>query len=78
MSYPKTEKLFSVDGKVIVITGAAGVLCGEMARFLGAQGANVVVADLDISGAKKVADEINDAGPGTAVVVVNEKGERGQ
>jgi NAD(P)-dependent dehydrogenase (short-subunit alcohol dehydrogenase family) len=69
MSYPTTQEMFNVTGKVVVITGAGGVLCSEMARFLAAQGAHIVVADLDGKQAKRVADEINAAGKGTAVVV---------
>lgn len=69
MSYPTPNELFDVSGKVVVITGGAGVLCGEIARFLGAHGAHVVVADIDISRAKQVADEINEADQGTGAVV---------
>jgi NAD(P)-dependent dehydrogenase (short-subunit alcohol dehydrogenase family) len=54
------ENIFDLTGKVAVITGAGGVLCGEMAKALGAAGAKVAVLDLSEEAAKKVADEINE------------------
>lgn len=51
--------------KVIVITGGGGVLCGMFARALGQTGAKIAVLDLNESAAKKVAEEIVEAG-GTA------------
>ncbi|MBN2269348.1 MAG: SDR family oxidoreductase [Sedimentisphaerales bacterium] len=60
--------LFDVKGKVIVITGGGGVLCGQMAGSLGAAGGKIAVLDLAEAAAKKVADEINAAG-GKAIAV---------
>lgn len=51
--------------KVIVITGAGGVLCSSFAAFLAQKGAKVALLDLNEAAAKKVADEINSNG-GTA------------
>ena len=62
------EQLFGVNGKRIVITGGGGVLCGEMARSLGALGAKIAVLDLLEDAAKKVAGVINSAG-GEAIAV---------
>ncbi|WP_169924997.1 SDR family oxidoreductase [Petrotoga olearia] len=42
----KVEDYFNVEGKVIVITGGAGVLCSEMARSLGEAGGKIVILDL--------------------------------
>ncbi|MBC8528927.1 SDR family oxidoreductase [Christensenellaceae bacterium NSJ-44] len=53
---------FDVKGKVFVITGAAGILCSEMARELGELGARVAVLDLNEERAKEVAKEICDKG----------------
>jgi NAD(P)-dependent dehydrogenase (short-subunit alcohol dehydrogenase family) len=64
----KMGNLFSVKDKVIVITGAGGVLCGDMAKGLAAAGAKVAVLDLNEPAAAKVADAITAAG-GTAVPV---------
>lgn len=51
--------------KVIVITGAGGVLCSSFAEFLAAKGAKVALLDLNEEAAKKVADCIAEKG-GTA------------
>lgn len=51
--------------KVVVITGAGGVICGAMAKAVAECGAKVAVLDLRLEAAQKVADEITAAG-GTA------------
>ena len=55
---------FNIDltGKNIVITGAGGVLCGVFAHALAETGANLVLLDINLEAAQKVADEINAAG----------------
>ena len=42
--------------KVIVVTGAGGVLCSGFAKFLASKGAKVALLDLNEEAAKKVAD----------------------
>ena len=54
-----------LTGKVAVVTGAGGVICGAMAKALAESGAKVAVLDLKLEAATKVADEIVAAG-GTA------------
>ncbi len=44
-------------GKVVVITGAGGVLCGTMARAFAQAGAKVAALDLNEEAVKKLADE---------------------
>lgn len=44
--------------KVVVITGAGGILCSMMAKEYARQGAKVAVLDLNKDAAQKVADEI--------------------
>lgn len=44
-------------GKVVVITGAGGVLCGDMARAMAQAGAKVAALDLNEEAVKKLADE---------------------
>lgn len=44
-------------GKVVVITGAGGVLCGEMARAFAQAGAKVAALDLNEEAVKKLAEE---------------------
>lgn len=53
---------FKVDltEKIVAITGAGGVICGEFARTLAACGAKVALLDIDFDAAKVIADEIGD------------------
>lgn len=44
-------------GKVVVITGAGGVLCGTMAQAFAQAGAKVAALDLNEEAVKKLADE---------------------
>ncbi len=62
------EKLFNIKGKVIVITGGGGVLCGTIAKALAKAGAKIAVLSLTEAHAKKVADEIKSNG-GRAIAV---------
>jgi NAD(P)-dependent dehydrogenase (short-subunit alcohol dehydrogenase family) len=62
------KNMFDVSGKVIVITGGGGVLCGTMAKALAEGGAKVAVLDLVEVSAALVAHEIRSAG-GTAIPV---------
>ncbi len=62
------ESLFGVSGKVAAITGAAGVLCGQMARALASLGVKVAILDLRKEAADKLADELSSAG-GEALAV---------
>ena len=49
-------------GKVVVITGAGGVLCGDMARAYAQAGAKVAALDLNEEAVKKLADELKAEG----------------
>ena len=61
-------ELFGLEGKVAVVTGGGGVLCGEMSRALASAGARVAVLDLFPDAAQRVADDITAAG-GQALAV---------
>ena len=50
------------EGKVVVITGAGGVLCGDMARAYAMAGAKVAALDLNEEAVLKLADELNAEG----------------
>ena len=51
-----------LSGKVAVVTGAGGVLCGMFAKTIAEAGAKVAVLDLNEEAAQRVADEIVAAG----------------
>jgi NAD(P)-dependent dehydrogenase (short-subunit alcohol dehydrogenase family) len=61
--------MFDVSGKVVVVTGGAGVLCSAMCRCLGERGARVVVLDRTAPKAETLAAEIR-AASGEALGVV--------
>lgn len=62
-----TKNVLNTDlsGKVCVITGAGGAICGMFAHALAAAGGKVALLDLNDEAAQKIADEITAAG-GTA------------
>ena len=49
-------------GKVVVITGAGGVICGTMARAFAQAGAKVAALDLNEDAVKKLAEELKAEG----------------
>ena len=50
------------SGKVVVITGAGGLICGSMARAFAQSGAKVAALDLNEDAVKKLADELESEG----------------
>jgi 7-alpha-hydroxysteroid dehydrogenase len=52
------SELFSFEGKVIIITGAAGAIGSAAGHLLASLGANVIISDLNEEGALKVAADI--------------------
>lgn len=58
----------NIKGRVAVVTGGGGVLCGSFAKTLARQGAKVAVLDLNEKAAQAVCDEIIAEG-GTAIAV---------
>ena len=52
------SKLFNLSGQVVIITGAAGNLGSKYAEGLSQAGANLVLADLDYAGCKKLGKEL--------------------
>lgn len=51
-----------LSGRMAVITGAGGILCGMFARTLAQAGASVVLLDINLEAAEKTATEIRDLG----------------
>lgn len=56
------NQLFNLEGKVAVVTGAGGHLCGEMARGYARAGCAVAVLDLRLEKAQAVEAQIREAG----------------
>ena len=50
------------QGKVAVVTGAAGVICSEVSRDLASLGCTVALVDLSLENAEKVAESIREKG----------------
>ena len=78
----------TLEGKVAIVTGAAGDIGAAYARALAEEGASVVIADLNTAGAEKVVSGLTDAGfsamaatldvadPDSAEAVANQTRER--
>lgn len=66
-----------MEGKRGVVTGAASGLGREVARLFTAEGASVIVADMNADGAEAVAEEIRGEG-GTAVAHATDVTDEGQ
>lgn len=56
------NNVFDFTGKVVAVTGAGGVICGELAKAFAKQGAKVALLDLNQEAAQKFADEIVEFG----------------
>jgi len=52
----------NLNGKVAVVTGGGGVLCGAFAQELARHGVKVAVLDLRLNAAKSVVDKIRSKG----------------
>jgi len=58
----------AIAGKVVVVTGGAGVLCRVMAKELARQGARIAILNRTLSKGEEVVAEIREAG-GTAIAI---------
>ena len=52
----------NLEGKVVVITGAGGIICGGIAKALAPSKAKIAILDLNLEAAQKVADDVNAIG----------------
>lgn len=64
--------MFRLDNKVAIINGGAGGLGEAVVNAFAGQGAKVVVADVNLEGAQKVADKIGNGASAYAVDVSSE------
>ena len=55
--------MFDLQGKVAVVTGAAGILCSEISKALGKVGVKVVLADFAYEKAKELSNQIPNSYP---------------
>lgn len=62
------------EGRIAMVTGAASGIGAEIARRLGAEGASVVVGDIDEAAAGEVAEDIRKGG-GTAAAIRQDVGD---
>jgi len=59
---PFLDSIFSLQGRVAVVIGGTGVLCGEMAEGLARAGAEVVLVGRNVEKAQARLDTIAAAG----------------
>jgi NAD(P)-dependent dehydrogenase (short-subunit alcohol dehydrogenase family) len=71
MTLSATARDFSVNGRVVIITGAGQGIGRELARQFAAAGAKTVIADLSIQNAESVAAEISSSGGKALAVAVD-------
>ena len=64
------EKLFRMDGRVVVVNGGAGRIGSQMCLAIADAGAKVVVLDLDQQRATDVAEKIASSGGQASVSVL--------
>jgi NAD(P)-dependent dehydrogenase (short-subunit alcohol dehydrogenase family) len=62
------SQLYGIQGKVAVLTGGGGVLCGCLSKAFARAGARVAVLDLNAQAAQRVAADIANEG-GTALAL---------
>ena len=65
------ESLFSLEGKVILLTGAAGGIGEAFARGLAAAGGAVAMCDLNVPACEKIASELVKDGQGAKAYELN-------
>lgn len=68
------EKTFSLKGKIIVLTGAAGGLGSAICEALAGAGATVIITDYDLEAAETLAKNIIETG-GDAIAMKNDVSE---
>src|SRR4030043_792220 len=62
MEIQGTQTGNDLDGKIIVVTGGAGVLCASLCRTLASEGAKIAILDINTHAADELAQKINQSG----------------
>ena len=65
------EKLFSLDSKIIVLTGAAGGIGRELAKGMTGSGGTVALCDINLQAAQQLESEIEAEGGKSAAFALN-------
>jgi len=65
------NELFNLDSKTAIVTGGGNGIGKSSCEMLAAFGANVVVSDLKLEDAEKVANKINSNGGKSIAVACN-------
>jgi len=60
MNHIKTDDMFNLQGKVAVVTGAAGLIGGAYGKALASFGANVILCDLEDKATSAMSQELAD------------------
>jgi 2-deoxy-D-gluconate 3-dehydrogenase len=53
------EKIFSVEGKIIAIIGATGILGTQYVKYLSNLGAKVIIGDVDLDRCEELSKQVN-------------------
>lgn len=65
------QAIFDLAGKVIVVTGSAGILCSPLCRTLATEGAKLALLDINTEAVDNLALEINQSG-GEAIALTSD------
>lgn len=68
MSRDQLSELYDISGRIVVVTGGAGVLCAAISRALAGLGARIAVLDVVAEAARTLAEQICDEG-GEAIAI---------
>lgn len=60
---------YNFEGKVAVVTGAGGAICGEIAKVFAQEGIKVAIWDISFYSAQQKAKEIRSEGGGVAIAI---------
>ena len=67
MAQKNFEKLLNLNGKTAIITGGAGIIGRRVCAATAANGANVIIAEIDLEADNALAGEINAKSGGKAI-----------